>query len=394
MKNIYLLGATGSIGSQTLDIIRNHSDRFKLVAITFGQNIKLAKEIIQEFKPEYVVAKRSIDAEELRKLFPKVVCSFGDNGLIAAATYEYPIKANHSNLVVNALMGGIGLRPTLAAIESGRDVALANKETLVMAGDLIMKKAREYDVELMPVDSEHSALWQCLNGEDPKKITQMILTASGGSFRHLSRDELKNVTKEQALNHPNWSMGEKITIDSATMMNKGLEVIEAHYLFDLSYDKIKTILHPQSIVHSMVEFVDTSIIAHLGTADMKIPIAYAMNHPERAPIQNTKQLDLAKLSSLDFKEMDFERYPCLALAYVAGRKGDTYPVVLNAANEEAVSLFLADKISFLEIEEIVKTALDTHIGVKDATLEQILEINDAVRTEIRTRHIKDDEPCN
>jgi len=383
VKHICLLGATGSIGTQTLDIIRNHSDRFRLVACAFGRNVELAMKIIQEFKPAFVSTGEHEDAIKLQALFPDVVFASGANGLIEVATFE---ARDGVPLVINALMGGVGLRPTLAAIEAGRDVALANKETLVMAGEIVTNKAREKGVQLLPVDSEHSALWQCLNGENPQKMTKMIITASGGSFRDLSRDALKNVTKEQALNHPNWSMGAKITIDSATMMNKGLEVIEAHYLFNLSYEQIETILHPQSIVHGVVEFVDTSVIAHLGTADMKIPIAYAMNYPDRESIVHTAQLDLVKLGSLDFKVMDFDRYPCLAMAYEAGRKGDTYPMVLNAANEEAVSLFLADKISFLEIEDIVRVALDAHVGVKDATIDKILEINDAVRAEIRARY--------
>lgn len=384
MKNIYLLGATGSIGTQTLDIIRNHTDRFRLVAFSFGQNICLATEMIREFKPSFVSTQNHEDALKLKEIFPDVKFSSGKDGLIAVATWVQDDET--PSLLINALMGGVGLPPTLAAIEHGRDIALANKETLVMAGSLVIAKVREYGVKLLPVDSEHSALWQCLNGEDERLVQRLIITASGGSFRNKSRKELLNVTLKEALNHPNWSMGAKITIDSATMMNKGLEVIEAHYLFGLSYDHIETILHPQSIVHGMVEFVDTSIIAHLGTADMKIPIAYAMNYPKRTSIGNMSQLDLAKLGSLDFKEMDFERYPCLAYAYEAGRKGDTYPLVLNAANEEAVSLFLEGKISFLQIEEIVREALDAHVGIKDATLDEILEINDAVRATVRTRY--------
>ncbi|MCL2559586.1 MAG: 1-deoxy-D-xylulose-5-phosphate reductoisomerase [Turicibacter sp.] len=383
MKQIILLGATGSIGTQTLDIIRNHADRFKLVAFSYGNNTELATEIIQEFKPSFVSTRSAEDAEKLQATFTDMGIASGDDGLVETATYK--VDDEHPVLVINALMGGVGLRPTLAAIESGRDVALANKETLVMAGQIVTAKAREHGIKLMPVDSEHSALWQCLNGEDPEKISKMIITASGGSFRDLTREDLQHVTKEQALHHPNWSMGEKITIDSATMMNKGLEVIEAHYLFHLAYDDIETILHPQSIVHSMVEFTDTSIIAHLGTADMKIPIAYAMNYPDRAPIGNTSALDLAKLGRLDFKAMDFERFPCLAMAYEAGRKGATYPMVLNAANEEAVALFLAGKISFLAIEEIVRAALDEHVGVEGAGVEEILQINDAVRVGVRER---------
>jgi len=385
VKNIYLLGATGSIGTQTLDIIRNHADKFRLVAFSFGKNIELATKIIQEFNPSLVSTAQLRDAVKLREVFPNVKFSSNDfGGLTEVATYK--AKDEGEPLLINALMGGVGLRPTLAAIEAGRNIALANKETLVMAGNIVTAKAKAHGIKLMPVDSEHSALWQCTNGEDTRKVKRMTITASGGSFRNKSRQELLHVTKEEALNHPNWSMGAKITIDSATMMNKGLEVIEAHYLFDLPYDDIETILHPQSIVHGMVEFVDTSVIAHLGTADMKIPIGYAMNYPDRAPIENTSPLDLVKLGSLEFKAMDFERYPCLAMAYEAGCKGDTYPMVLNAANEEAVALFLADKISFLEIENIVRVALDAHEGVKDATIDEILEIDDVVRSVIRARY--------
>ena len=384
MKNIYLLGATGSIGTQTLDIIKANPDKFKLIGMAFGHNIKKALEIIETFSPTVVSTTSENLAQKIKIAYPELTVFSGAEGLIQVATAPSPFKGAH--LVVNALMGGVGLKPTLAAIDAGRDVALANKETLVMAGELVMKRARAAGIKLMPVDSEHSAIWQCLNGENPKEVKKIIITASGGSFRDKSREELTHVTKKQALNHPNWSMGEKITIDSATMMNKGLEVIEAHYLFDLPYEQIETILHTGSIVHSLVEFVDTSIIAHLGTADMKIPIGYAMNYPDRAPIAHTSPLDLAKVGTLHFKEMDFERFPCLAMAYEAGKKGKTYPLVLNAANEEAVSLFLQEKISFLTIETIVKNALDQHDGVDDVTLEQILEINDRVRTDIRNRY--------
>jgi len=384
MKNIFLLGATGSIGTQTLDIIRSNPDRFKLVAFSFGKNLDMAKSIIEEFKPSFVSAAEKGASIVLKNEFPNVKFGFGEVGLIQVATYEVGWKQDV--LVVNGLMGGVGLRPTLAAIEAGCDVALANKETLVMAGHLVMDKVRENGVKLLPVDSEHSAIWQCLNGEDPKKIKKLIITASGGSFRDYARSQLQGVTKKEALNHPNWSMGEKITIDSATMMNKGLEVIEAHYLFDLAYDDIETILHPQSILHSMAEFVDTSIIGHLGTADMKIPIAYAMNYPDRQSIANTEFLNLAKVGRLEFKEMDLERYPCLAMAYEAGRKGDTYPLVLNAANEEAVALFLEEKISFLDIEAIVRQALDDHEPIKKASLEAILALDLAVKKKIRALH--------
>jgi len=380
-KEIYLLGATGSIGTQTLDIIRSNPDRFRLVAATFGRNFEVATKIIKEFKPSFVSTGRMEDAEKLKDLFPEVEFASGGEGLIQVATY--PGNPEADTLVVNGLMGGVGLRPTLAAIEAGRDVALANKETLVMAGEIVNAKVKEHGVRLLPVDSEHSAIWQCLNGEDPKKIKRLIITASGGSFRDYARSQLEGVTKKEALNHPNWSMGEKITIDSATMMNKGLEVIEAHYLFNLAYDEIETILHPQSILHSMVEFVDTSIIGHLGTADMKIPIAYAMNYPNRETIANTDFLNLAQVGKLEFKEMDFDRYPCLAMAYEAGRKGDTYPLVLNAANEEAVALFLEEKISFTRIETIVRRAMDRHEPIKNASLEEILALDVAIKEEVR-----------
>ena len=384
MKNIILLGATGSVGTQTLDIIKKNPTRFKLLAFTFGKNIEKAIQIIHDFKPSFVATADEGGSTILQKECPCLQIGTGETGLLQAASY--PNDNNDEILVVNALMGGVGLKPTLAAIENNRDVALANKETLVMAGELVMKAVAKFGVNLLPVDSEHSAIWQCLNGENPKKIKKITITASGGSFRDKTRDQLTNVSKEEALNHPNWSMGAKITIDSATMMNKGLEVIEAHYLFNLAYDDIERVLHPQSIVHSMVEFIDTSIIGHLGTADMKIPIGYALNFPNREVIPDTSFLNLAKVGRLDFKEMDYERYPALAMAYEAGRKGDTFPLVLNAANEEAVALFLEDKISFLQIEDIVKTAILNHEGLKNATLDEILSIDKEVRKQIRNKY--------
>ena len=384
MKNIYLLGATGSIGTQTLDVIRNCPERFRLVAFSAGYNIDLTRKIIEEFEPECVSMANSDDARTLADVYKNVKFESGESGLVNIATYVTSDEAE--DLVINALMGGIGLLPTLKAIEARRDVALANKETLVMAGHLVMSKVREYGVNLFPVDSEHSAIFQCLQGENPKEISKLIITASGGSFRDYSRDMLVNVTKEDALNHPNWKMGEKITIDSATMMNKGLEVIEAHWMFGLPYEQIETIIHPQSIVHSMVEFKDTSVIAHLGTADMKIPIAYAMNFPNREVIGNTEFLNLARVGSLDFKEMDFDRYPCLRMAYDAGKLGGTFPLVLNASNEEAVFLFLEGKISFLQIEDIVSKALNRHAGIKDASLEEILIIDAEVRSWVRATY--------
>ncbi|MTP85465.1 1-deoxy-D-xylulose-5-phosphate reductoisomerase, partial [Turicibacter sanguinis] len=284
------------------------------------------------------------------------------------------------------VMGSVGLLPTLKAIEMGRNIGIANKETLVTAGHLVMEKAKQHGVKLLPVDSEHSAIYQCLQGEDAKAIKKLIITASGGSFRDYTREMLKEVTLEQALNHPNWSMGAKITIDSATMMNKGLEVIEAHWLFDMPYERIETILHRQSIIHSMVEFEDTSIIAHLGTPDMRIPIQFAMSYPERMDLKQGKSLNLAEVGTLEFKPMDFERFPCLKMAYEAGMQGGSCPTVLNAANEAAVDLFLRNKISFLEIETVVAEALNKHQKIDHPSLEQILQLDQEVRRDILAKY--------
>lgn len=300
MKNIYLLGATGSIGTQTLDVIRQHPDKFRLVAFSAGRNIELTKKIINEFRPAYVSVISEQSAKQLAEQYKEVEFGFGDEGLINVATYD--AVAGDEHFVLSAVMGAVGLLPTLKAIEMRRTIGIANKETLVTAGHLVMEKARKYGVKLLPVDSEHSAIYQCLQGEDAKAIRKIIITASGGSFRDYTREMLKEVTREQALNHPNWSMGAKITIDSATMMNKGLEVIEAHWLFDLPYDQIETILHRQSIIHSMVEFEDTSIIAHLGTPDMRIPIQFAMSYPERIDLKQSKSLKLEEVGMLEFKK--------------------------------------------------------------------------------------------
>lgn len=384
MKNIYLLGATGSIGTQTLDVIRQHSDKFRLVAFSAGRNIPLTQSIIEEFKPAYVSVICEEDAKQLANLYPTVTFGFGNEGLIQVATYDEVPAEQH--FVLSAVMGSVGLLPTLKAIEMKRTIGIANKETLVTAGHLVMEKAKQYGVNLLPVDSEHSAIYQCLQGEDLKAVKKIIITASGGSFRDYTREMLKEVTREQALNHPNWSMGAKITIDSASMMNKGLEVIEAHWLFDMPYDRIETILHRQSIIHSMVEFEDTSIIAHLGTPDMRIPIQFAMSYPERIDLKQAKSLNLAEVGTLEFKPMDFERFPCLKMAYEAGRQGGSCPTVLNAANEAAVDLFLKDKISFLEIEEVVYQALSSHDMMVNPTLDEILHIDGDVRRQIMTKY--------
>ena len=380
MKNIYLLGATGSIGTQTLDVIANNPDKFKLIAFSAGRNINKTIEIINQFKPAYVSVISAQDAKQLQASFPTVEFGYGQEGLMTVATYDK--VAGDEHFVLSAVMGSVGLLPTLKAIEMRRHIGIANKETLVTAGHIVMEKAKQYGVKLLPVDSEHSAIYQCLLGEDEKAVKKLIITASGGSFRDYTRDMLTSVTREQALNHPNWAMGAKITIDSATMMNKGLEVIEAHWLFDMPYEKIETILHKQSVIHSMVEFEDTSVIAHLGTPDMRIPIQFAMSYPERIELQRAASLNLAQVGTLEFKEMDFERFPCLKMAYEAGRAGGSATTVLNAANEAAVDLFLQDKIGFLEIEEVVYQELASHDIIKNPSLSEILEIDQHIKHKV------------
>ena len=365
LKNISLLGATGSIGRQTLDIIRQHSDYFQLSSFSAGRNIEETRKIIKEFSPKLVSVLEKDDALRLKGEFPFVQFVYGEKGLTETALFSA------SDTVVNAVMGSVGLIPTLEAIKAGKTIALANKETLVTAGHLVMRAAQKYHVDILPVDSEHSAIFQCLQGENSQNVARLILTASGGSFRDRTREELRHVTREEALNHPNWSMGAKITIDSATMMNKGLEVIEAHWLFQMPYEQIDVILHRESIIHSMVEYQDHSVIAQLGTPDMRVPIQYALTYPERLPLPVTKRLNLAAIGSLHFEEVDFDRFRCLAFAYEAGKAGGSMPTVLNAANEVAVKAFLDGKISFLKIEELIGKALEWHTLIKDPDLESI-----------------------
>ncbi|MET3728703.1 1-deoxy-D-xylulose-5-phosphate reductoisomerase [Fictibacillus halophilus] len=374
MKSVSLLGATGSIGVQTLDVIASHPDQFKLSSMSVGKNIEAAEKIIQKFQPEICAVQNEEDAKILRsKITSSTKVVSGMEGLIEAAV------STDSTVVVNAVIGSVGLLPTLKAIEAKKTIALANKETLVTAGHLVMEKAKKHNVAILPVDSEHSAIYQCLNGEDTKRVEKLILTASGGSFRDRTREELKNVTVQEALNHPNWSMGAKITIDSATMMNKGLEVIEAHWLFSFDYSKIDVILHKESIIHSMVEFVDTSIIAHLGQPDMRVPIQYALTHPDRLELINGKRLNLWEVGKLHFQEMDYDRFRCLKLAFQAGTAGGLMPTILNAANEKAVELFLNGHISFLEIEEMIERAMQNLSNVSKPDLETIQETDKRTR---------------
>jgi 1-deoxy-D-xylulose-5-phosphate reductoisomerase len=373
LKLISLLGATGSIGQQTLDVILQHPNRFKLVAMSVGKNIDLARKIIMEHKPELVATAEKSGFDTLKADFPQINFTYGDEGLTEVATYK------KAEILVNAVLGSVGLYPTLQAIEAKKTIAIANKETLVTAGHLVMEAAARNKVALLPVDSEHSAIFQALQGENPKNIERLILTASGGSFRDKSRGELEGVTVKEALNHPNWSMGAKITIDSATMMNKGLEVIEAHWLFSMPYENISVLLHKESIIHSMIEFHDSSIMAQLGTPDMRVPIQYALTYPDRYPLHTSKRLNLAEIATLHFNEMDFERFRCLAFAYEAGKKGGTLPSVLNAANEVAVAGFLAGKIKFLEIEEIIEKALLAHDNISNPSLATIQEVDSETR---------------
>lgn len=376
-KRISLLGATGSIGLQALDIIREHPNKFQLVAFSVGKNIEETRKILNEFHVEVVSVQKEEDALLLQQEYPKIEVVFGDAGLIQVAAHT------NADVLVNAVLGSVGLRPTLEAIKKGITIAIANKETLVTAGHLVMQAAQQYNVPILPVDSEHSALFQAMNGEKKSEVSKLIITASGGSFRDRTREELKSVTVKEALNHPNWSMGSKITIDSATMMNKGLEVIEAHVLFDISYDDIEVLLHRESIIHSMIEFKDTSVIAQLGTPDMRVPIQYALSYPDRLERSNAHRLNLAEIGKLHFQEMDYKRYHALKLAIDAGRAGGTMTTVLNAANEAAVSLFLKEKITFLEIDELIERAMDEHSNVSSPDLDTILFVDSQTRKSVQ-----------
>ncbi|MHC0037168.1 1-deoxy-D-xylulose-5-phosphate reductoisomerase [Pseudoneobacillus sp. C159] len=378
MKWISLLGATGSIGQQTLDVISQHSSEFKLAAMSVGRNISLARKLIAEYHPELVATLEKEGYETLKAEFPHTRFTYGEDGLTEVAVYE------KSSILVNAVLGSVGLFPTLQAIEAKKTIAIANKETLVTAGHIVMEAAQRNNVQILPVDSEHSAIFQALQGEYSKNIERLILTASGGSFRDKTRSELEHVTLKEALNHPNWSMGAKITIDSATMMNKGLEVIEAHWLFSIDYERISVLLHKESIIHSMIEFHDSSIMAQLGTPDMRVPIQYALTYPDRLPLHTSKRLNLAEIGTLHFREMDFNRFRCLSYAYEAGKKGGTLPAVLNAANEIAVGGFLEGKIKFLEIEELIEKALLNHDVVSDPSLSIIQEVDKETRKFVRS----------
>lgn len=364
--SVSIIGSTGSIGTQTLDVIAANPERFKVEALAAGSNLDLLIKQVSLFQPKYVSVATKQLADQLKIHIPShVKVYYGEQGLLEIAA------GNAADYVVNAVVGSQGLAPTLAAIEARKKIGLANKETLVSGGHIVMKAAKEKGVDILPIDSEHSAIFQCLNGERQHHVKKITLTASGGAFRDRTRDQLKGVTAAEALNHPNWSMGAKITIDSATMCNKGLEVIEAHWLFDLPYEQIDVLIHHESIVHSFVEFKDHSIIAQLGLPDMRIPIQYALTYPDRFESPSPR-LNLAEIVSLHFQEMDFERFPCLKMAYEAGEAGGTAPAVYNAANEIAVHRFLAGEIEFLDIEAVIYHALENHVNTDAPDLDEIL----------------------
>lgn len=394
MKKISILGSTGSIGRQTLDII--NKDEIEVVALACGKNIDLLSKQIERFAPQIVSVEREEDAKALATKHPNLEVFWGEEGLNAVAECDV-------DLMINAIMGMVGLEPTYKAIISGKDIALANKETLVAGGEIIMKAAQDKGVEILPVDSEHSAIYQCLNTYKNRInaeniVRRIILTASGGPFRGYSLEELQHVTLKDALNHPNWSMGKKITVDSATMMNKGLEVIEAKWLFDVDLYKIDVHVHPQSIVHSAVEFIDGSIIAQMGMPDMRVPISYAINYGERKKIisasedsmeleanKGMKFTDLFEIGNLTFEKPDMSVFKCLAFAYAALEEGKSYPAVLNSANEALVDLFLNEKIQFIDIQNNLESFLDKHEPVELKTIDEIKEMDREVKERIRRR---------
>lgn len=383
MKNISILGVTGSIGTQTLEVLRYHKNAFNLIAISAHKNIKLALEIIKEFPIEVIAItdKESYNTLKLilenEKINTKII--YGMEGLIEVATLE------KVDIVVTSVVGMIGLKPTIEAINKGKNIALANKETLVVAGELVMNLAKEKNVKILPVDSEHSAIFQSLQGNSHNKIEKILLTASGGPFRGATRKELELVTVEKALKHPKWNMGKKISIDSSTLMNKGLEVIEAHFLFDCPYDDIEVVVHPQSIVHSMVEYTDGAIIAQLGVPDMKLPIQYALNYPKREGNIGGR-LSFKDIKSLDFDTADTEVFKCLALAYKAGKIGGLMPTILNGANEAVVDLFLNKKIKYLDIERIITECMEKFNYNESLTLDNIINKDKEVRDYIYKKY--------
>ncbi|MDR0846288.1 MAG: 1-deoxy-D-xylulose-5-phosphate reductoisomerase [Lactobacillales bacterium] len=386
MKNICLLGATGSIGMSTVDVVVKNPEKFNITSFSFNSNIDRARKLIDILHPDFVCCGSFEAVKVLNEEFPETRFSYGEAGMIEA------VKMPQIDVVLTAVSGSIGLKPTIEAIQAGKDIALANKETLVMAGEFVMNAAQNHNVKILPVDSEHSAIFQCLEAlHDGKELREITITASGGSFRDLSREDLKHVTVSDALNHPNWQMGPKITVDSSTMVNKGLEVIEAHHLFNIDYDNIKVLLHRESVVHSLITTVDGALLAQLGPSDMREPIQYALTYPERSELIDEKYFDLAEMGSLSFEAVDLMRFPMLALAFKVGRMGGEMPAVFNAANEVAVEAFLKGKIEYLDIEDFVLRAVKSRAQIvqinvtvnnnynREVTLETILEVDRLTR---------------
>lgn len=384
MKNIAILGSTGSIGTQTLEVVRNNTD-MNVVALAAGRNIARLEEQIREFHPRLVCVWEEKKAKELKQNVSdmQVEVLYGMEGLIACS------KIAEAEIVVAAIVGMIGIKPVIEAVKAGKDIALANKETLVTAGHIIMPLIKEKGVALLPVDSEHSAIFQCLQGlkgQQPKKqVEKIILTASGGPFRGKKLEDLKNIQVKDALKHPNWEMGRKITIDSSTLVNKGLEVIEAKWLFDVSYDQIQVVVQPQSVIHSMVQFADGAVMAQLGTPDMKLPIQYALCYPERRTLSE-ERLDFWNISNISFEKPDMDTFKGLALAYRAGRSGGSMPTVFNAANEKAVAMFLNKEIGYLDIADIIEEMMEQHHTIENPSFEDILEIEKEVYEKIEKRN--------
>lgn len=371
-KKIAILGSTGSIGTQALEVTDKLNDRFEIIALSAGQNIDLIRKQTEKYSPKIVSVKTQEDAQVLQKQFPSTKFVYGDDGLLTIADIE------EIDILLVAVSGKIGLKPTIKAIKNGKDIALANKETLVTAGDIVMKLAKENNVKILPVDSEHSAIFQCLSNRQYAK--NLIITASGGPFLKWTKEEMQNADLSKALNHPRWNMGKKITVDSATLMNKGLEVIEAHHLFNFKYEDIKVVIHPQSYIHSAVEYTDGSIIAQIGIPSMHIPIQYALTYPERTPGIETESFDFIKAAKFEFFEPDFEKFPSLSLAFEAGKRGGTMPVCMNGANEEAVFAFLDGKIKFLDIYKITKKVFDNYQSIQNPTIDDIISEDEKVRT--------------
>lgn len=371
-RKISIIGSTGSIGRQALEVIEKLQDKFEIIALTGGANVELLREQALKFKPKYVCVGNS-KGEKLDIAGVKTL--YGQEGL------EEICSIKENDIILVSVSGKVGLRPTLTAIDNGIDIALANKETLVMAGDIVMPRAKEKGVNIIPVDSEHCAIHQCI--KDISQVDKLIITASGGPFLHKTIDDMKNATVAQALNHPRWSMGKKITVDSATLMNKGLEIIEAHHLFNMPYEKIDVVVHPQSIVHSAIEYVDGSVIAQLGLPSMHIPIQYAITYPERFEGIKSKSFSFADIARLDFEKPDFQKFPSVKMAYEAGKIGGSATVCMNAANEEAVFAFLEDKIKLYEIYQITSKMMEQHHLVKNPSIDEIFEIDKEVRVKTR-----------